>query len=215
MLAVAGLIAAVLLGGVVAAFVVTRGGGGTVEQTTTAVAAVPSPPATTSPTSTPAQSATPARSSTPQGPLLLSPGQQKSLPGVQSVEFALSECPGVKTVLQPTSIRMEQGGRVAVAYTVSVPRVQGVECLVDYPRDAQCSCMVLQTRLGSGRTIEARNTGGAGVSATGADDIYGAAPVAGEWWWDRGVDMDGDELSLLRLGPGTDVPLFRIPLLRQ
>ena len=147
---------------------------------------------------------------------LLAPGERRSLAGVGTVEFPLpeSECPGVKTVLQLASIAAEASGRVTVSYSVQVPRVAGVECVVDYGADAGCACMVLQTRLASGRVVEVRNSGGSGVSATGAEDIYGRTALTGAWIFDR-VDLSGDELTLLRFVPGIDAPTIRLPLLRR
>jgi hypothetical protein len=39
--------------------------------------------------------------------------------------------------------------------------------------------------------------------------------VAGEWWWDSGVELDGQEMTLIRLAQGSDVPVFRLPILRR
>jgi hypothetical protein len=219
LLAIGGIVAAVLLGAAVAAFLLLNRDGGDESQANTgaftngAVATVTAgAPATPAP-----QPTAPRSGDTPVGPPLLAPGEEKALANTGRVEFDLSAngCAGVKTILQPRTIKAETSGRVVVAFTVEVPRVEGVECVVDYGRDATSGVSVLQTRTASGATSQARNTGGSGVAVTGAQDIYGAAPVSGEWWWDRGVDLNGDELNLLRVPQGSDVPLFRLPLLRR
>jgi serine/threonine protein kinase len=209
LLPIAGIIAAVLLGGAFATAILS-GVLGQEDGSQTATA-----PGTVVATVT--GNGTPRPGDTPAGPLLLALGEQRTVPTASRVEFDLTEagCQGVKTILQPTSIRADPSGRVVVGYTVETPRVQGVECVVNYTMDANCSCMVLQTRLPSGSIVQARNTGGSGVAATGADDIYGAGVFKGEWWFDRGVDLSGEELSLIRYPPNSDVPLFRLTLLRR
>jgi hypothetical protein len=208
-----------VLGGAAAAFLLVGRDGGDGGDTTagaftdgaaaTVTGGLPSTPA--------AQATTPANADAPVGPPLLTVGEQRQLTNVGRVEFDLTDrgCPGVKTILQPTAIRAEASGRVAISFTVEVPRVQGVECLVDYAPDGNAAIMVLQTRLPTGRVDQARNTGGSGVAITGAEDIYGEPPVQGEWWWDRGVELNGESLTLLRQPPGSDVPLFRLPLLSR
>jgi hypothetical protein len=219
LLPIVGIVVAVILGGAVAAFVLLNRGGDDDTQansgafTNGAAATVTAG----SPTTPGPQPTTPRNADSPVGPPLLAPGEEKPLVNVGRVEFDLSGngCPGVKTVLQPRTIKAEASGRVVVAFTVEVPRVEGVECVVDYGSDATSGVMVLQTRSASGSATQARNTGGSGVAVTGAQDIYGAEPVSGEWWWDRGVDLNGDELTLLRMPQGSEVPLFRLPLLRR
>jgi serine/threonine protein kinase len=219
LLPIIGIVAAVLIGAAVAAFILLNRDGGDDTQANTgaftdgAVATVTAG----APTTPGPQPTAPRSDDTPVGPPLLAPGEEKMLANTGRVEFDLSAngCPGVKTILQPRTIKAETSGRVVVSFTVEVPRIEGVECVVDYGRDATSGTSVLQTRTASGGTSQARNTGGSGVAVTGAQDIYGAAPVSGEWWWDRGVDLNGDELTLLRVPQGSDVPLFRLPLLRR
>jgi hypothetical protein len=219
LLPIAGIVTAVLLGGIVAAFVLlnrddgdgtqANAGAFTDGAVATVTAGLPATPG--------AQPTAPRNADSPVGPPLLAPGEEKTLTNVGRVEFDLSQngCPGVKTILQPRTIKAETTGRVVVSFTVEVPRISGVECVVDYGSDAASGVMVLQTRSASGSATQARNTGGSGVAVTGAQDIYGAEPVNGEWWWDRGVDLNGDELTLLRIPQGGEVPLFRLPLLRR
>ncbi|MGD9890553.1 MAG: serine/threonine-protein kinase [Dehalococcoidia bacterium] len=214
-----GIVAAVLIGGAIAAVVLLNRDGGDETQANTgaftdgtAAAVVTSAAATAGP-----QSATPRSGDAPIGPPLLAPGEEKQLVNAGRVEWDLTPngCPGVKTVLQPRTIKAETSGRVVVSYTVEIPRVEGVECVVDYPSDAASGIMVLQTRKATGTSTQVQNSGGSGVAQTGARDIYGIEPVQGEWWWDSGVDLNGEELTLLRIPPGSDVPLFRLPLLRR
>ncbi|MGH2586809.1 MAG: protein kinase domain-containing protein, partial [Dehalococcoidia bacterium] len=124
---------------------------------------------------------TPQTTGAPVAPLLL-PGEQKPITNARyEIESDPEECPGVKTILQPTSVRQEPSGRVVVAFTIQAPRVDGVECSIVFHPDATLRAMALQTRLPTGRAPEVRNTGGSGISATGADDIYGIGPLTGEW----------------------------------
>jgi serine/threonine-protein kinase len=215
LLPIVGIVAAVLIGGAIAAFVLLNRDDG--DDTQANAGAVANGAVATVTAGAPATPTAQGSGDTSIGPPLLAPGEEKQLVNTGRVEFDLTSngCPGVKTILQPRTIKAEASGRVVVSYTVEVPRIEGVECVVDYGNDATSGVMVLQTRSATGRTSQARNTGGSGVSVTGAQDIYGQEPVRGEWWWDRGVDLNGDELTLLRVPQGSEVPLFRLPLLRQ
>jgi len=143
---------------------------------------------------------------------LLAPNDEQPLNGGQT--FTL--CPGVSTNLALRSIRAEPTGRTVVAYTVETPTVPGVDvCDVNHAIDSDCNCVALETRDATGRVTEARNTGAGGVAASGATNMYGAGQFSGEWWFDRDVDLRGDELTLVRYPPGGEAPLYRIPLLRR
>jgi hypothetical protein len=209
-----GILAAIVAGGVIAAVIVgDRGGrrdaadtGGSDRSSAAAVDEGTALPASTR--------ATPADNIPP----LLIPGEPRSLAGVAGVTIPISNpaCSGVRLIYQPTAIEVDSAGRVTVSYAVEAPRIEGLECGLDVTGiDATCACMVLQTRLSSGRVVEARNSGGTGIAAHGAQDVYGAGSIAGSWVFDRGVDLTGDQLTLLRVEPGQAVPTYRIPLLRR
>jgi serine/threonine-protein kinase len=149
---------------------------------------------TRSPTASPAPSPTPTAT-----PPLLAAGEQRSLANLAPMALAVDpeKCPGVEVVWRLQSISAEASGRVTVAYTVQVPRVSGVgDCLVSINPDKDCDCWALQTRLPTGRVSEAPISGGRGVAETGADDLYGRAPLSGAWIFDA-VNLAGTELTLL------------------
>jgi eukaryotic-like serine/threonine-protein kinase len=157
--------------------------------------------------------ARPRNADTAAAPLLL-PGEQKSLTGQVKLDWTAYGCPGVKTVLDLRSIRAERSGRVVVAFTIETPRVLGVErCDLNLAPDAGCACVMLVTRLATGDLMRAQNTGGNGVAATGALNVYGANPMQGEWWFDQGVDLNGETLTLVREQTGSAGPEYRYEVL--
>jgi serine/threonine-protein kinase len=218
-------VVALALGAAALAVALVNGGGGGAQTPTatpderTAVVTVPStPPSPTGSGGTPAPSptASPRGAPTPTPPPpLVAAGQQRSLADVPPISFDIGEdkCPNVKIVWRLQSIAAEASGRVAIAYTVQVPRVNGVpDCRVNINPDKDCKCWALQTRLVSDRVKEALISGGRGSADTGADDIYGRDPIPGTWLFD-GVDLAGTELTLLHLVDG--MLYHRQPLLRQ
>jgi hypothetical protein len=148
--------------------------------------------------------------------VLLSMGQQMPLTGQVRLGGVAYGCPGVESILQLQSIRVEPSGRVAVAYTIEAARVSGInKCQIFHAVDTDCACVVLETRLADGQVTQSRNTGASGVAAAGATNLYGAGPLAGEWWFDNDVALYGESVSLLRYPPGGDTPAYRILLLGQ
>jgi hypothetical protein len=157
----------------------------------------------------------PANADTAAKPLL-APGQQETLTGQVTLDWTAYGCPGVKTIIDLRSIRAETSGRVAVAYTIETPRVLGVEqCELNIAADANCACVFLETRLPTGDLVRAANTGGSGVAATGASNIYGTTPQQGEWWFDKGVELNGESMVLNRVGRGAADYSYQVPLLRR
>jgi hypothetical protein len=190
-------LAALLLGG--------SNGGGNGEETATVEASLPG---NGSPTA-------PANADSAARPLLAT-GQQETLTGQVTLDWTAYGCPGVKTIIDLRSIRAEASGRVAVAFTIETPRVLGVErCDLNIAPDANCACIFLETRLPTGDLVRAANTGGSGVAATGASNIYGTTPQQGEWWFDKGVDLNGESMVLNRVGRGTADYNYQVPLLRR
>jgi hypothetical protein len=147
---------------------------------------------------------------------LLTVGQQTPLTGQVRLGGAAFGCPGVESLLKLQSIRVEPVGRVVVAYTIEAARVSGIDkCQIFHAVDTDCSCMVLETRHADGQVTQSHNIGASGVAAAGATNLYGAGPVAGEWWFDGDVALSGESISLLRYPPGGDTPAYRVLLLGQ
>ena len=132
---------------------------------------------------------------------LLVPGQRVIVErGVQLPSIGGPDCAGVALIIKVRSVSIEASGRVVVAYSIDVPRVAEVQdCLLRHaPDDAGCACVMLETRHSSGAVTRAWNTGGSGVAVQGAPDLYGVGPIEGEWWFDDGVDLTGEDLTLRR-----------------
>jgi hypothetical protein len=208
LLAVIGIVAAVVAGGAILATLLIGGsngddtaGGGTA----TAEAGQPGSGSATAP----------ANADSAAKPLL-AVGQQEPLTGQVTLDWTASGCPGVETIIDLRSIRAEASGRVAVAFTIETPRVLGVErCDLSIAPDANCTCIYLETKLAMGDVVRAANTGGSGVAATGASNIYGTMPQQGEWWFDKGVELNGESLVLHRDPAGAADYSYEVPLLRR
>jgi hypothetical protein len=207
--AIVGIGAAVLVGGAILAMLLINrpnGGsaarGGTDDVTATAEAGLSGNGSPTAPADAAARP-------------LLAAGQQEPLTGQITLDWTAFGCPGVKTIVDLRSIRAEASGRVAVAFTVETPRVLGVErCDLSLPADANCACLYLETRLPSGEVVRAANTGGSGVAATGAANMYGTSPQQGEWWFDKGVELSGESMVLHRSPSAAADYSYDVPLLR-
>jgi predicted Ser/Thr protein kinase len=130
---------------------------------------------------------------------LLVPGQRINVEkAVKLPEIGGPDCMGVELLITMRSVQVEPSGRVVVAYDMEAPRLPDVpQCGLGYMADAGCTCVLLETRHASGEVAQAWNTGGGGVAATGASDVYGVGRLEGEWWFDN-VDLNGAVLTLQR-----------------
>lgn len=209
-----GIAALALLGGSIAAFALTRGDDNGGEPTPTAtqsaggVTPAPTSAPTTRPTTAPVQ-------------VLLKPGEKIDLGAAH--ERLLPACldsqnrPRIAEILRVDSIERSADGRqTTVTYTITVPRVQNVECPLQYQGDAGVRQVFLETRQGD-RSLRTESNGGRGFTENGSGGrvIYGLTGVPGEWTFD-GVPLEGNQLTLIVLSRVTGEEggeLHKIPLL--